>query len=551
MMPRASRTSLIAAIVLAGCTAPRQARDVGAPTDITSTQIARSRSGMVVSGSAIASTVGARILEQGGNAVDAAVATAFALSVVEPSMSGIGGRTQLLIRTPNGEYFGIDGGTAIPRTFVRGSVAASDSSYGYRTVGVPGTVAALAAAQERHGTMALARVMAPAIALARDGFRLPQDEAERIADDSARLARFTGSRGHFLKGDGSTYRAGERFRQSDLATTLQLIADRGPRAFYSGAVARRMADDVRANGGWLSVEDLESYVPDESRVVKGSYRGHELVGTYLPASGVTTIEAMHILENFELAGASPAQWVGLVHQSLLLAFEDREKEFGSEAQKAATLVSKAHARARARAVRTPGSGDEPFSSAWTPAYEPEHTTHLSATDARGGVVSLTQSVGPNLGSRVSTPGLGFLYAATMGYLGDVQPGDRPFSSQSPLIVTENGEVRYVLGAAGARRIISALVAVLSRSIDQRLDFATALAAPRLHSLPARIDLERRAATSWTSGDSAALAAAGFTVRMRSDAIYFARIHGIHWDRATREFVGVADPRWQGTAAAPR
>ncbi|MGH7470342.1 MAG: gamma-glutamyltransferase family protein [Longimicrobiales bacterium] len=529
-------------------TAPAVAQVVSAP-DTLLAPVVRSARGMVVSGSPIASAVGARILEQGGNAVDAAVATAFALSVVEPTMSGIGGRTQLLIRTQRGEYFGIDGGTAVPSAYPQGTVPPSDDAYGYQTIGVPGTVHALATALARHGTLPLARVLAPAVELARNGFILSPAEAARIANDSAKLTGFDGARRYFLKPNGATYRAGERLIQSDLARTLESIARDGARAFYTGAPARQMVDHLRAHGNWLQLSDLQNYAADESIIVRGSYRGYDLIGTYLPASGVTTIETLHILENFDLAGiAGTTRWAALLHQALLLAFDDRIADLGSPEQKAATLVSKAHARTRANRIRIPAES-QPGNHA--PAMEGANTTHLSVADAHGGVAALTQSLGPNMGSRVAAPGLGFLYAATMGYLGDVKPGDRPFSSQSPLIVTQNGELRFALGGAGARRIIPAIVAVLSRTIDEKLPFPQAMAAPRLHALPERMDMENRSAARWTEAQAAELRSFGFTVRLRDDAPYFARIHAIHFDPATRQFVGVADPRWEGAAAAPR
>jgi gamma-glutamyltranspeptidase / glutathione hydrolase len=537
------RTVLLSVLVAA----PVRAQ-VSAPTPI-----ARAPNGMVVSGSPLATAVGARILEQGGNAVDAAVATAFALGVVEPTMSGLGGRTQLLIRTRAGEYFGIDGGTSVPAAFPRGSVPADENAFGYETIGVPGTVAALAAALERHGTLPLARVLAPAIELARTGFILPAAEATRIAADSARFARFAGSRRYFLKPNGSTYRAGDRFIQADLARTMETIARSGPRAFYTGVLAQQMVNDLRTHGSSIQLSDLERYAADSALIVRGSYRGFDLVGTYLPASGVTTIETLHILENFDLsARAGSAEWAALLHQALLLAFEDREADLGDETRKAATLVSKAHARARAATIRVPGArtGDQARVRSRTGVLEGAHTTHLSVADARGMAVALTQSIGPNMGSRVAAPGLGFLYAATMGYLGDVQPGDRPFSSQSPLIVTQNGELRYVLGGAGGRRIIPGIVAVLSRAIDQKLPLTEAMAAPRLHAVPERIDLENRSTSRWTDAQVGELRNWGFTIRQRDDAPYFSRIHAIQFDPAARQFIGVADPRWQGAAAAP-
>jgi gamma-glutamyltranspeptidase/glutathione hydrolase len=537
-------------LAVAAC-APANSQ-VERPFSAATAPVAHSTNGMVVSGAPLASAVGAHVLAQGGNAVDAAVATAFALAVVEPTMSGLGGRTQLLVRTPAGAYYGIDGGTAVPAAYPPGAVPPAESAYGYRTIGVPGTVAALSSALERHGTWPLARVLAPAIDLARNGFALTAEEAARIARDSAQLAEFAGSRAYFLKPDGSTFRAGDRFVQRDLARTLETIARAGPQGFYRGAIAEQMAADIQRNGGWLARSDLEQYANEEAVVVRGSYRGYDLIGTYLPASGVTTIEALHILENFDLpAIAGSPEWADLITQALLVAFEDRVTDFGAPDQKAARLVSREHARERAARIRTQRDRSRTPEDIPGASYEPAHTTHLSVADAHGGVVALTQSVGPNLGSKVAAPGLGFLYAATMGYLGDVKPGDRPFSSQSPLIVTRNDTVRYVVGAAGARRIISALVMVMSRVIDQQLGLSEAMAAPRLHALPDRIDLENRATARWRASDIANLRAMGYTVRLRDDAPYFARIHGLQFDPATRAFTGVADQRWQGAAAAPR
>src|SRR5262245_31295409 len=213
-----------AALLLFAACASSSTQQAPVEQQLTSAQVLRSARGMVVSGSAIASAVGARVLQDGGNAVEAAVATAFALSVVEPSMSGIGGRTQLLIRTRSGEFYGIDGGTAVPAAYPPGTVASSDDAYGYKTVGVPGTVAALATALERHGTWPLARVMEPAIALARDGFVLSAAEAARFAGEAKELKETEGATRYFLKADGSAYAAGERFVQNDLARTLETVA---------------------------------------------------------------------------------------------------------------------------------------------------------------------------------------------------------------------------------------------------------------------------------------------------------------------------------------
>lgn len=338
-------------------------------------EVVRSRDGMVVSGSVIASEVGADVLARGGTAVDAAVATAFALSVVEPTMSGIGGRTQMLIRTPAGEYHGVDGTTEVPAGFRRGTLPIDDDgAYGWQTIAIPGTVAALAAALEWHGTWPLADVLAPAIRLAAEGFVLPADEAGRIANVADRLGEFEGSRRHFLRPDGTPLRAGDHFVQADLARVLRAVAENGPDAFYRGEIARRMAEDVQANGGSLMYEDLAGYRPLRAELARGEYRGHTLVGTYLPASGATTIQTMQILEHFDLGEVPAAEWVAWVAMALEAAFEDRAQDLASDAMGVREATSRERAWRIAERLRGVAA------AAREPEPEPAFTTHLSVAD---------------------------------------------------------------------------------------------------------------------------------------------------------------------------
>ena len=524
---------------------PLQAQVATAPE---LTRIARSREGMVVTGSSFATDAAARVLGAGGNAVDAAVTAAFVLSVVEPSMSGIGGRTQILLRSRSGEFFGIDGATQVPASYPGGAGSQGENTYGYESIAIPGTVAALAAAARRFGSRPLDRLLEPAIKLAEDGFALPAAEADRIASIAAQLREFEGTRNYFLKPDGTPFRAGERFRQPDLARTLRRIASQGAAGFYLGETARTIADDQRRHGGFLTETDLQRYAIRDAEIVRGSYRAHSLIGTYLPASGATTIEAMQILEHFDLAPiAGSARWASLVAQSLLLSFDDRDSTMEPASRKATWLTSKELATQRARAIRETSIPD-PRSP--IPDNEPEHTTHLSVADRNGMVVALTQSVGPLMGSRVAAPGLGFLYAATMGYLGSTRPGDRPFSSQSPFIIMQGNQPVYVLGAAGARRILSAMVQTISRAVDQKLPLDQAMRLPRFHPTANQIEIEVRPESAWSTGALDSLRTMRFTIRPRDDAPYFARINGIGFDTQTREWIGVADTRWQGAAAGP-
>jgi gamma-glutamyltranspeptidase/glutathione hydrolase len=547
MMARRATAVVPGALVLLACAAAC-GHDSALPPAFGPGQVATSDAGMVVSGSPFATDAGVEILELGGNAVDAAVATAFALGVTEPTMSGLGGRTQMLIRATDGTFVGIDGTTQVPRA---GEVAEIDVDDGYRTIAVPGTVAALLEAHGQFGTLPRQTVLAPAIRLAAQGFLLPAREAARIADVADRLAEFPVTARSFLGPDGVPFAPGDRLVQPDLAGVLQAIADSGAAVFYAGWIAESIATDMARHGGLVSIDDLRRYRTQRSVVVRDDYRGFEVVGTYLPASGGTVIEALNIVERFDLtARAGTAEWVALIAQALELSIADRSAARAQSDTHATTVVSDAWAALRAREVVEPRLG-KPVRGASAPLpTEPEHTTHLSVADADGMLVALTQSVGPMMGSKVVTPGLGFLYAATMGYLDTPAPGIRPYSSQAPLIVMRGDTPVLVLGGAGARRILSAVVEVVSRTVDQGLPLAEAIAAPRFHPDGDTIVMERRSATRWSDETIRQLGGFGYELAFDSLPAFFARIHAITFDPTTRRWTGVADPRWNGTAAGP-
>ena len=503
---------------------------------------------MVVSGSPAATKAGAETLGAGGNAVDAAVATAFALAVAEPTQSGLGGRTQGLVRMANGDTFGIDATTEVPAGF-RPEVA-ERSDFGWGAVAIPGTVAGLIELHGRFGRLDLPTVLAPAIALARDGVELTEGEAGRFASAAEELAKDPGARTHFLRPDGSPFSAGSVLVQTTLATTLESIAQGGSDVFYRGSLARTLADEMKARGGWVTTADLEAYRPRPSIVVEGRYRDLDLIGTYLPASGATTIETLQILDHFDLAGAEPAERITLVASALSLSFHDRESVSGPPEESARLLTSTEWAARRAEDAR-----DLPLPISERD-LEPAETTHLSVVDAEGNAVSMTQSLGPTGGARVASPGLGFLYASTLGYLDDIQPGDRPWSSQSPMIATRGGDLALVIGGAGARRIISALVSVITRVADEKLGLEDALAAPRLHVDAGGVTLERMSGERGSSDEPArfdaitlALDDLGVAWKTQESGVFFARLNAVAIDPATGERIGVADPRWPWSGAS--
>ncbi|MEQ9400160.1 MAG: gamma-glutamyltransferase [Longimicrobiales bacterium] len=523
--------------------------------------VARSDGGMVVSGSVHATEAGRRMLAMGGNAVDAAVAAAFALAVAEPTQSGLGGRTQILIYRAGGGVHAVDGTTEVPASYDPDT--APSGEHGHGAVAIPGTVAALTAALETHGTLPLATVVGPALTWAREGHALTEGEAERLAGVAGELDPDSEAARIFTAGEGAPLTAGTLLVQPDLAGVLDAIAREGRAGFYGGPVAERLAADMAANGGYVTLADLAAYRATATPTGSVRYRGLEVVGSYLPASGVTVGQALAVLARFE-APHDEVTWAAWVAEALLVAFEDREAAEGMAPEAAVawlTSDSLADRRARDVAARLGAHGLEvPFAGvdvAARPAHdavrplgvgafdrrtEPAFTTHVSVADTMGNAVALTQSLGPTAGARVVTPGLGFLYASTLGgYLAGGGPGYRPWSSQAPLVVVRDGRPAMVIGGAGARRIVSSLVATVSRMVDHGLGVEEAMDAPRLHPTGGRILVPE----GWPG--IAGLEAAGYEVDPR-DRDYFARLNVIEIG-PDGTFRGVGEPRWIGSAAS--
>jgi gamma-glutamyltranspeptidase/glutathione hydrolase len=533
-------------------------------------RIAVSPDGMVVSGSEPATRVGARILAAGGNAADAAVATAFALAVTEPTQSGLGGRTQALVWRPDGPPLGVDGTNEAPASYDPDTAEQVDDGYG--VIAIPGTVAALVELHARAGSLPLTRLVAPAIELARRGFPLSEGEARRLEGIRDRLLMSPAARSVFVAPDGTSYAPGDTLRQPDLAEVLEAVAAYGSTAFYEGWVAERMAEDFAEHGAYVTAADLADFEAETSIVVEGRFGELGLLGTYIPASGATSIEALQILDRVGLGEMDPDRRAFTVGRALEMAFADRETAWDDPRppeQDAAWIVSPELATERARALTAEveveaSSSARTLSGATLAAAgsrgrispgraESSNTTHVSVVDDRGMAVAMTQSLGPTGGSRVATEGLGFLYAATIGgYLGYVEPGDRPWSSQSPLIALRNGEPAYVMGGAGARRIISALVHTIVRIETEGMPPEEAIAAPRLHPAGSAWRFEQPAGTDADPPGAAPTRAAGHRVRILPYLdYYFARLNLITIDRATGAITGVADPRWAwGAASGP-
>ncbi|HSJ23904.1 MAG TPA: gamma-glutamyltransferase [Longimicrobiales bacterium] len=550
--PRQSRlrggvlAAALALLVVAGACAPAPAvapaaGAADARISDPARKVAESSHGMVASASPLATAVGASILAAGGNAIDAAVATGFALTVVEPVMSGLGGRASMVVRLPSGEIIAIDGLNQVPH----GYRADSGIPDAYERAAIPGLPAALLQALERWGSMSRAEVLAPAIRYAEQGFPLTADQANFIAGAEAAIREHPATARYFLKPDGSVYRAGEQFVQRDLGRTLRALADHGLAGMYSGWVADSIHADMTRHGGFVTRDELRAYEAIPAIVVRGSYRGHDVVSAFRPSAGHSVIQALHMLEAVDVPDDA-AGWASVIGQAMWLALQDRNRSQGDAAASARWLTSREHAGDRAREIVLPGPVARPDTAEApqaAPGPDRDNTTHLSTADRHGNVVALTQSLGPALGTRLAASGTGVVYATRLGSV----PGSRPGSTISPTLVLHDGQVRYVLGGAGDNRIITAVIQTISRVLDHGMPLADAMAAPRVHPISGtELRLEEGA---WDDGALQWLRDAGFELSS-GPPTYFGRVHAIAVDAGGTAFTGVAEPRGFGGAAAP-
>jgi gamma-glutamyltranspeptidase/glutathione hydrolase len=515
---RAASSALIGALalLLSGPSASR------ADPALARAQAVTAANGMVVAQEAIAARVGAEILRKGGNAVDAAVAVGFTMAVTYPRAGNIGGGGFMIIHRANGDDMAIDyretAPAAINRTSfldAQGNADPQKSRDSALAIGVPGTVAGLALAEQKYGSgrFTLADLIEPAIALARDGFPVADDTADSLPKDGPRLARWASSAQIFLKADGSTLAPGDTLLQADLAATLQTIAKKGPRAFYEGPVAEKLSAAVRAAGGVMTVDDLKSYRATERAPVRGSYRGYDVVSMPPPSSGgIALIEMLNILEGYNLAKTDEAQQLFLIVEAMKRAYADRAWFLGDPdvvKVPVARLISKKYAadwRATINPERaTPASELHPGPEA---APEGHNTTHFSVIDRFGNAVSNTYTINFSYGVGLVAAGTGVLlnnelddFAAKadapnafglLGYDANAPaPGKRPLSSMTPTIVLKDGKPWLITGSPGGSRIINTVLQILVNVIDRKMDIASAVSAPRVHNqwMPDRVFVE--------------------------------------------------------------
>jgi gamma-glutamyltranspeptidase/glutathione hydrolase len=531
-------------------------------------------------------------MQAGGNAVDAAVATGFALAVVHSPAGNIGGGGFMLIRMADGQSHFVDYREKAPEAARRdmfldaqGNVIEGASEYGYKAIGVPGSVAGMVYAEQRYGTLTLKDVMAPAIQLARQGYSLSWGEARDLHDRY--LSRFAESRRIFQR-DGNFYQPGEIFRQPDLARTLERIAAK-PDDFYHGALARELAAAMQKGGGLITVDDLGHYEVKEREPIRGTYRGYEVISAPPPSSGGTVlVEALNILEGYDLEklGDRSAESIHFTTEAFRRAFFDRAEFLGDPdfaKIPVAQLIDKKYGAAWRDSIddrKASASKDlkrpaifselEQYAAAHPQAmtnHESQHTTHYSVVDAEGNAVSVTTTINDWFGSRVTADGLGFLLNDDMddfsakpgapnsdgliqGVANAIGPGKRPLSSMTPTIVVRDGKTVLVLGSPGSSKIITTVANVLMGVVDYGMNVQEAVDAPRFHNqwLPDVLNVEQ-----WFSPDTVkVLRKMGYNVEFglhNGDDVspYWSDAECIAVDPKTGDRLGASDYRDNGKA----
>ena len=522
-------------------------------------------SAMVASNSQLASEAGLEILRAGGNAMDAAVAVGFALAVTYPFAGNIGGGGFMTIRMADGRTATLDYREIAPLAatrdmFVDASGKLTDKSVvGHLASGVPGAVAGMNAALERFGTMPLARVMEPAVRLARDGFAMDSSLWRSLRGSQDRLCRFEGCSTFFPGGEAVA--PGQTLRQPDLARTFRLIAQQGTAAFYQGAIADSLVAEMKRGGGIITRADLARYEPKWREPVISTYRGHTLI-TMPPASsgGITMTESFNILETFApLPPFGSTRYVHLLAETFRRTFQDRNSKLADAdfvPVPREELTSKSYARTLAQQIDLTRASKTP---AFPAGAEPEHTTHYSVVDAAGNAVATTTTINGGYGSAVWVRGGGFfmnnemddfaaqpgtpnMFGLVQGEVNAVQPGKRMLSAMSPTIVLDReGKVLLVVGAAGGPTIITATSQVILNVIEHGMSLADAMRAPRIHhqALP---DAIRHESVGFSTAMLDSLASMGHALQSQQG---IANVNAVM--RVKGGWHGVREPRSSGGA----
>jgi gamma-glutamyltranspeptidase/glutathione hydrolase len=468
----------------------------------------RADHGMVVSQNAISSRIGVEVLQEGGSAMDAAIATAFALAVTHPTAGNIGGGGFLVHRTDSGEAVAYDFREVAP-TGSHPEMWLQDGEYSFQrhhmshaSVGVPGTVAGLYMAWQDEGELPWKRLVEPAIALARDGITVTHGLARSVERSLPRLRKYPASLAQFSK-DGEPYRPGDLLIQKDLAASLQRIAADGPDGFYKGRTAKLIVAEMRRGGGLITLEDLADYQPKRREPVRGSYRGYEILSMPPPSSGGTILlEMLNVLEGYDLArlGFGTRATLHRMAESMRRAYADRARFLGDPDFNPDLPVKRLTSKGYANELRA--SIDSDYASASHPGefdwpVESTETTHVSVVDGDRNAVSLTYTLEWGYGSAIVVPGGGFLLNNEMGdfnagpdltnergLIGTpanlAEPGKRMLSSMTPAIVVQDDKLFMVTGTPGGRTIINTVMQTIVNVVDHGMSAQTAVDAGRIH-----------------------------------------------------------------------
>ena len=572
---------LLFAVTVAAQEWPRQGRGRGrwrnsqaAPTteSVNPPQLdaveAESELGMVVSGSPEASEIGARVLAGGGNAIDAAVAMAFAIGVAEPGQSGLGGQTFMLVHLADGRSVAIDGSALAPLRVDRDVLAHLNEigqRYGSQLAATPGTAAALSYALSAFGTRPLAEMIAPAVELAAFGTVMTSFQRASLEEYIARVRSAESLDRLYLKEGWELWELGHRFCNPDLARTLQRLSTHGADDFYRGAVAREIVEEMRRSGGFIGAADLARYSPVVREPLRGSYRGYEVLSFPAPCSGGAVIESLHILENFSpqlLATRNLDSVHVMAETNRLVTFDDHTVRSLDPAA-ASHQLDKAQAARRAAQIRLDGVVElEEIVGADDGAGRDRDTTQISVVDAFGNAVSLTQSLGRGFGSCTGARTLGFPFNAILESFEAIRSGSRHslrplrplFTTISPTIILRGGRPFLVLGSAGSGRIVPVVVSLVVAAIDGQLPLAEALSLPRVYARSDRLHtLSVELAAPIDHEIVAALQKRGFMVLPTVfpatpwNLSTMGGVNAIHV-RSDGVLVGACDPRRGGLAA---
>ncbi len=529
--------------------------------------------GMVATVNAIASRVGAEVLRSGGNAVDAAIATGFALAVVHPSAGNIGGGGFMMIRFPDGRTTALDFREKAPLAAHAEMFLDENGEYSSRihhnshlAVGVPGTVAGFAMAHEKYGSGQWADLVDPAIRLADEGFELSEALSGSIGRALRSMERYPASVAKFSK-EGEPYGVGEVWQQPDLARSLGRIRDQGRDGFYLGETARLIAEEMERGGGMITEEDLARYQPQERTPVHGTYKGYDIISMPPPSSGGTAlVEMLNVLEGFDLTamGHNSAPYVHHLAEAMRRAFRDRARHMADSDfadPPLDRLTSKDYAESL-RAEIDPNKASVSAPSDITLPYESLETTHYSVVDANGMAVSVTYTIESGYGSKIVVPGGGFLLNNEMGDFNGqpgltnergligtepnlARPEQRMLSSMTPTILAKDGKLVAVVGSPGGRTIINSVLQVVLNLTEFGMGIHEAVAAKRFHHqwLPDALRIESDGVTPETL---AALEAMGHTVSMSGSQ---GSTPSVFMDPETGLLTGAPDPRDRDGGAA--